>query len=375
MTISPIDYLIVAMDYATTCAGTCPTCVLTKVERDFAAPASSVESILNAMRKAGAAYEHAGTLAVGIGRANVLALPESSIAEIVDIMEGARSAFAFDKIIAEISTSLIGKIEAQIDRAKKLSLALAERGFESRYVIVANTALSSEKYWGNLDRFLTEMEDFRGGRMEEGNGDILQLALAVDSLPDVTQLANRFKAYGFPINLTWAPGHDKGAADLQSLERLGLWLAAFYSHAVELGLDASIVTRIDNAMSQGVTSMMTGSRHAERSSEAVVYLSPDGNWHNGLFTALAEMDPVRFDPASERQTMAGTSPKELRQIMANPACRTCPYIGPCVSVGGHKIGLIALRQHEKGTSVCPSGLKHCFALAEERIANGEQAHV
>jgi hypothetical protein len=372
--IAAIDYLIVAMDYATTCAGICPTCVLSKVERAVSTPASTLAAIEAGMKSSGAAYEKAGTLAVTIGRANVLALPETSIDEIVTIMRFARENYRFDHILAEISTSLIGKIDLQIERAKRITQALNAEGIESRFVVVANTALHSDKYWANLDRFLTEMEDLRGGREEQKNGDILQLALAIDSLPEPEELVARFSGYGFPINLAWAPSHDCGAQDIEGLARLEDWLAQFYDLSIRFGLDSSIVFRIDNAVRRNITDLMEAVKNAERSSEAVVYIDQDGNWHNGLFTALAEMDPVRFDRLAEGRTMAGTSAREIRKIITNPACSSCPYIGPCVSAGGHKIGLIALRNHNGGTTVCPSGLRKTFERSQQRIANVERAN-
>ncbi len=367
--IERIDYLIVAMDYATTCAGTCPTCVLSKTERTATNRATSLDAIEAGMKASAAQYEGAGVVAVTIGRANVLALPEGSVGEIVEIMRYARKHYRSDHLIAEISTSLIGKIDQQIDRAKAITAALDAEGFESRFVVVANTALHSEKYWANLDRFLSEMEEARGGRAARGNGDILQLALAIESLPEVGELCRRLSGYGFPINLAWAPGHDAGSRDEERLRRLTIWLAAFYDEAIRLDLDASIVFRIDNAVRRSIADVIEAASHAERSSEAIVYIGQDGNWHNGLFTALAEMDPVRFDPAAEGRTMTGITVKELRKIITNPACRSCPYIGPCVSAGGHKIGLITLRNHDKGTAVCPSGLKNSFERSAQRLGH------
>jgi hypothetical protein len=293
-------------------------------------------------------------------------LPHSSITEIVEILEVAKREFKYGSIIAEISTSLIGKIEPQIARAKELATALEAIGIDARFVVVGNTALVSEKYWANLDHFLGAMEEFRGGRTVEDNGDILQLALSVESLPDPGKLAARMTNYRFPINVAWAPGHDHGARSEDGLGRLQEWLADFYDLSIAHGLDSSLVNRVGAAVDMAMPSLTEAAQQAARSSEAIVYISPDGHWHNGLFTALAEMDPIRFDPVPSNKTMAGVSARELRQFMTNPACAACPFVGPCVSAGGHKIAQIALRNFARGTQICPNGLQKAFARATQR---------
>lgn len=372
-----LDYLIVATDYATVCAGTCPTCVLSRDERQFSGPATSVENIIMGLADTGMSYGKVKTVAVGIGRANVLALDPSSVSDIVTILSSAKTAFPGSEIIAEISTSLIGKIEPQIARAMQIVEATDSIGIDARFVVVANTALNSEKYWANLDRFLTELEDFRGGRERDNNGDILQLALAIDSLPDPSNLADRLGRYHFPVNITWAPGHDKGAKEVEGLERLGIWLEKFYRLTDSRDMDSSLVNRIKAAISVGQFSTLPeAAHHAAQSSKAVVYIAADGQWHNGLFTALAEMDPVRFDPCGEGRSMAAISAKELRRFITNPACAQCAFVGPCVTAGGHKIAQIALRNYSSGTSVCPNGLKGCFDAAMggllEMVGNGAE---
>ncbi len=366
----PLEYLIIATDYATSCAGTCPTCVLTKSERQKTGPASTVENIVNGMRVAAENYMHVDTLAVGIGRANVLSLPENSVSEIVAILENARKLFSHGNVICEVTSSLVGKIETQTQRAKAISNATAAIGIETRFVIVGNTALVSEKYWKNLDYFLTEMEKFRGGKEIDGNGDILQLALSIESLPDPVKLAERIHNYRFPINIAWAPGHDLGAKSEENLKKLNDWLGEFYNISVDLGLDSSIKNRVDAVTSLQIANMPEAVRHVSRSSEAIVYIAQDGTWHNGLFTVLAEMDPVRFDPAGKDKTMAGTAPKELRKLMMNEACVNCSYIGTCVASGGHKIAQMTLRNFTDGTNVCPSGLKACFERSHARLIKG-----
>lgn len=366
-----LPYLIVAIDYALNCHGTCPTCVLNAAERAAAAPVTTPARVEAALRDVAGRYGRIGTLALGIGRGNVLTLGEDSIGDIVEISRSARNFFDAEDVILEISSSLIGKIEPQIDRARRVAAACQRDGVDARFVIVGNTALSSAKYWANLDHFLRTMQTDRGN--EDGAGDILQLALSLDCLPEVEILTDLVGEYHFPVNLTWAPAFDRLAGDERALERLGAWLADFYSAFQPRGLDASLVTRVHQALERVPSGIVEMVHHVQRSADAVIYVAPDGRWHQGLFTILAEMDPVRFDPQSSRSAggsfAIATNPgKDISRLMRNPACSRCPFLAQCVASGAHQVGLITLRRHPAGTSVCPSGLRPTFEEASRRMA-------
>jgi hypothetical protein len=361
--VKSIPYLIIATDYATSCSGTCPTCVLSKIERKRSYPATDANTIIVGLRAAAGSYGHVGTLALGIGRANVLDLPEESIEEIGTIVAGAGEAFDYDEMVVEISTSLVGKIDRQIDRAKMIMEASQKWGCDVRFVIVTNTALHSEKYWRNVDTFYQAMADMRGGASHDENGDIIQLALSLEFLPDPKELADRVAHYKSPVNLTWAPAFDNGLKDDESLRRLEQWLGDWYRLTSQADIDSSLVNRVRQNIRMVGSGMMEAVAHATESSRAVVYIGTDGSWHNGLFTVLAEIDPARFDPSAHPASIAGTSVRDLRRFLTNPTCSACKFSDACISSGSHRIGMITLRQFPNGTESCPSGLRSAFASA------------
>lgn len=371
-----IPYLIVATDYATTCSGTCPTCVLTKIERLRSYPATTAEKIIEGLRAAATSYGRVGTLALGIGRANVLDLPEASVEEIGRIVAGAAACFDHDELVIEVSTSLVGKIDRQIARAKAIMEASREWGCDVRFVIVTNTALHSEKYWKNVDTFYAAVADMRGGAGSEDNGDIIQLALSLDSLPDPRELAGRVAGYRSPVNLTWAPAFDRGITGDESLARLEAWIAEWYGLTAQDDMDSSLVYRIRQNLPMMESGMPEAVAHAAESSRAVVYVGTDGSWHNGLFTVLAEIDPARFDPSAPADSVAGTGARDLRRFLTNPACSSCEYSSACIASGSHRIGMITLRQFPDGTESCPSGLRAAFASAsrERNSSAGRLGH-
>lgn len=370
-----VPYLIVATDYATSCSGTCPTCVLSKEERLRPMAATMPELMLKGMRAAAETYSDVGTLAVGVGRANVLDLPEGSIDEIGRVAGGVQGMFGQRDTLLEISTSLVGKLDRQTARALRLLEASGGWNADVRFVVVANTALHSDKYWKNVESFMSSVEQARGEVGEDGNGDILQLALSLDSLPDPAELASRVSYQKAPMNLTWAPAFDRGLEREGALRRMGEWIVEWYRLTADGEMDSSLVNRVRQSLRMVDSGLKEAVEHARNSSAAVVYVRPDGRWHNGLFTVLAEMDPVRFDPEADGGQMAATTPPELRRLMSNPACRDCPFVDACISSGSHRIGLMALRRFPQGTEDCPSGLRGAFEAAwKDREETRRRAH-
>lgn len=359
------EQLIVALDYCLSCRGTCPTCVLSRSERLSTGPAMTVEAAVGALSAIAPMYPDIGHLALGIGRGNNLAMPEETVADFVAIARAVDGLFRFEDGVLEISTSLVGKIEPQIDRARRIlrTFRQARTRLDPRFVVVANTALASAPYWRNLDKFIRSMEDERGGRAD-GTGDILQLNVATGSLPEPEMLCATLSEYRFPVNVTWAPAFDPGARTEEGLEALTTWIGRFYRASRDTGLDANIVTRTAGALSVGAETLPDAIATVRGSAANVVYVAPNGSFHEGFTSVLAEMDPVRYDPASvtsEGSAAVVRDPTaEVLQLARNRACRLCPRLPLCVVAGAYRVGLIALRAHPKGTKVCPSGMRKAF---------------
>ena len=361
------SYLTVTVDYALGCAGTCPSCVLTDMERTSDHPATTPELVAKAMTMIAPAFGPVETLALGIGRANVLALGEERHSEVVRIVEAAKDTFDFVHAAAEISTSLIGKVDVHVDKAVRLMDALEHTGFDVRFVVVGNTSLVSAKYWRNLETFLRSIEARRGGAGVDGAGDILQLSLAIATLPPVEELVARVRGYKFPINLLWTPAFDEGARSEDGLRKLENWLAEFYLAAARDLLDSSLNIRVDQVSDSGLSGVADYVGYLQTSLRSIAYIAPNGSWHEGLFTVLAEMDPVRFDPGlartGEHGKVIADPAREIMALMRNPACKACSHVGDCVAGGTYRMALTTLRRHPGGTTACPAAIRRTFEIA------------
>ncbi len=358
-----VDSLIVALDYATACAGQCPTCVLDQGERGSRLPAISPAVAKNAFDVASDVYGRVGYLALGVGRANVLDLP-NAVSDVMAMAGSAKAAFSPEQLTVEVSTSLVGKIDRQLVAGQKLAAAAERADIDLRFVVVANVALHQDRYWANLDTFLRAMEAGRGGSDRDGAGDVLQLSLSSRHLPPVDDLIDRIGRYRFAINLLWTPFFDAGARHEADLAHLEDWVSQFHDAAAACGLDANIVTRTRNALASHGQSIAQVVEHAREGERAVIYVGSNGAIHDGLFTILAEFDPVRYDPLSHshngRSSAAADDARGFARLMRNPACASCPHLGSCITGGMHRIALTTLRHHPHGTTVCPAGIRRTF---------------
>jgi hypothetical protein len=368
----PESTVNIFLDYCGTCNGGCPTCVLTSGERAAGVPLMSAAAAEAALADMAASLPEADKLVLGIGRANNLVLPESSMRDHLRIAAAACAAARFNSGAAEITTSLVGKLEPQIERAKRITDAFAAAGLpiEARFAVVGNTTLSSAPYWDNLDRFFRAMEEMRGGGEKDGNGDVLALNVTVSHLPEMGVIEGLVSAYRFPVNIVWVPMFDPGIGEEASLARFGDWLAEFVAMAVRVGVDANVVNWTRQAAAFRPTSVEQVAEHVAESTRRLFYVAPDGSWHHGFASVLSDMDPVRFDPLSTsvvdgHRVVVADPKRDLAALLRNKSCTACPHFFLCGMTGVYKHALLALRRYPNGTRTCPCGMRGVFEAATD----------
>ncbi len=356
--------LIVNLDYCASCRGNCPSCVLGRDERADVRSLLGPGRVDRALAGIVALHSAVGTLVLGVGRGDTLALPEDSVRDLVAFARSAERRFGFHAGLMEISTSLMGRAGAHLTRAGAIVEAFWARGLrlDPRFVVVADTALTSPTYWRGIDTFLRTLEATRGG--DDGAGDILVVNLSAGHLPDLDRLADRVGGYRFPVNVTWTPAFDPALRSVDGVDALGRWLAGFYRLGRRLGLDSNLLTRADLAMQAHDLEPGTLADHIAANGAAMVFVDRDGACHGGYASVSADMDPVRFDPAGEVvSAMAAEPGTDLARLMRHPACRGCAFLGACVASGAHKAALMTLRNLPPGARVCPSAMRGVFEEA------------
>ena len=366
------ERLIVNLDYCGTCRGTCPTCVLTLDERLSTKPLMQTDDIVSAFTDI---FSHYGTsfkrFVVGFGRGNHLVLGGETIDDILDVVDFIENQVVSEEMLIEVSTSLVGKIDKQIQRAIQIIEAAKRRGLRAdfRFVVVANVGVSSHKYWQNVVKFMDALIEYRGGNYS-GTGDIIQINLALNDLPELSSLKDTVFKYRSPLNIAWVPAFDKDAGNAAQRDKLEEWLAVFYESGEENGLDTNISNWGNRSIKFKEYSVSEFDAQISVSGDTLLYVSTDGSYHYGYPTIMADMDPVRFDPLSIKdgnlRQSSISNDKDYMSLLRHRGCRECPYFTSCVHSGGYRIALIAARNAAKKSNMCLSGLRSAFGKMDNK---------
>lgn len=349
---------ILNFDYCGNCHGKCRACLLSEEERKRDVPFLNQKQIGEAVTAAARLLPRSEFLAVGIGRGNTLTLRENSVDDIAFLASRVRDELAFDRGILEVSTSLVGRLEDQIERANEIEARVEETsGLETRFVVVINPALSSEGYWRLLCDFFDAMEQRRSPH-SESPGDIAVVNLSADALPEPSAFAHRMAGWHFPVNVAWVGGVDEGMAGWNAIDQVGRWFADFYENSVRLGLDCSLISRAQNALAAtesggGLSNLQD---MADAVSESLVFVDHMSQVHRGAFTLLGDMDPMRFPLGGKEVSVA--------PMLRNRSCRACPYLAACVHAGGAHLFTANTLAMEGSSPVCMTGLKPVFEKAD-----------
>ena len=140
---------IINSEYYFQCAGNCSGCFLTTEEKN----SNNIykENVLNAFNKISKELVPQEELVIGIGRGNLFNLNYEQLDELLDLIKWCENNFKYEKITFELSTSLIGKIDIQIEKALYL---LKNTNNNIFFNTVLNSEITSHIFWINVKNFL-----------------------------------------------------------------------------------------------------------------------------------------------------------------------------------------------------------------------------
>lgn len=369
------DALIINYEYCGTCRGHCTTCALTTEERATATPFLDAAQMHTALIYAASQHPQPSMLALGIGRADVLALADQPPQAVRDILVRAADLFSGVPIIAEVATSLVGgKLDTYVRRARDWSATLGHAAppVTVRFAIMANLELHSASYWRNVRGFLDQLAEWRGGA--DGSGDILNLNISASRLPGVADVIRRLDGIRSPINVLWNPVAQPDIR--RHLDLLGLWLAEFYQAAQSAGMDCNLINLCDLPTPSAQEAIAQIADHPA----TLISMDRHGQVGEGLFTILGDMDPGRsvgmatHTPVLRRDRPAqvvSDARRESARLLRHRTCRACPHLGRCIQTGGFKLAQVVL-QRDPDILGCPTALRPMFDAAE--TASGGSLH-
>lgn len=358
--------MILNIEYCGNCNGSCQGCVLSQEERSSNKPFLDQFKISLVIGQIAETWTPQDFLAVGIGRGNCLTMPLDNIDDFWLIASLVRKKLPAKEVVYEVSTSLIGKLDQQVERAKLITDAIqsAHPGAVVRFACVINPSLHSRGYWTLIESFFDTMSKWRGEG--DGAGDIAILNIDSDKLPVIPDLIKKISQWRWPVNVVWVGIGQKKEGGL-SIRETSQWFSDFATAAAENGMDCSLNTRRDMAIARAKNE--SGSLASETMMrDDVLFVDHAGVISNGCFTIFGDLDSTRFPALKEIESPATI----VRKMMRHPVCRNCPVIRECVAAGGHKMFAInqskCLSEPNKAEAVCLSGLKEFFSETHTQIA-------
>lgn len=362
---------IVNIDYCGYCNGKCLTCLLSEEERSLSYPFLVKEKLSSSLKKAVLSLDdRSRDTVIGFGRGNILSLEEKYFFEMADSVFELLEELGPNVKIIEVSTSLIGKIDDQIKKAKKLCDIFPEKT-DVKFVVVIDTQnINKENYWSNIEKFFKEMSDFRGGG--DDSEDVLSINISSRSLPSVETLIDKIKWVKSSVNIIWIGETDFIGCESkeETAEILEVWFRDFYLQAKENGKDSSLAYRVENALQYGnkITGIQEAKTMIQNHYKRFRFIASDGSVHHALPSIFGDIDPVRYKDFYTKTESFDANDfvlKDTLEFMRIKACRECEFAFSCISSGMYKIAVMNKKLSAHG-KICPSLIKKTF---EEAIKN------
>lgn len=350
--------LIINTEYFLQCYGSCSGCFLSEDERKS-------ENIFHQEVKMGLERlqleqtEVISHLVIGFGRGNLLNLDYSELDDLVQLIRWCEENFNYHKITFEISTSLIGKLDTQIEKAYYL-LNESQNIF---FNIVVNSEITSPSFWNNLKTFYNSTAVVREGwGWVEDFGDILVLNINPQKLPDLEFIENFTQHYHSPINISIFPYEANQKTILkQDIEKVNLWAENLWHrlHHKDLNIKNYLEGLYSSDFDLTPQDLHTYHKVTEGS---YFFIDKTGLVTKGMPSIMGEVD---FPRLLEKYQVEPDLFGAYKVMQKNAVCSGCNYQKECL-VSGAFLNLLSNGARLTGGEHCASGYKNLFKLASQK---------
>lgn len=351
-----LKQVIINTEYFLQCHGSCSGCFLTEEERQSDNINKDViqlklQEIRNSLN---ANVDH---LIIGFGRGNLLNLSENNLLELIKLIHWCEENFTYEKITFEISTSLIGKLDKQIEKAKLLLNGSKNIFFN----VVINSEITSPKFWSNFNQFYNATAIIRKGwGMIEDWGDILVLNVNPQKLPDLTLIEQVAKDHQSPININIFPFEINQKIILNSeIKKLNKWLEELWIILSEK--DFNVKNYLQDLMKIDFELNPNDLKNYYITSKnSYFFIDKNGIISNGIPSIMGEVD---FPRLLEKYDLKPDLFNAYKKMQKNKVCASCDYQKECL-VSGAFLNLLSNADRLIDSNHCASGYKELFQLAK-----------
>lgn len=354
------EYYVINLDYCGFCHGNCNGCMLTDLERktpnafyNYNEIKPTLDKIIEDVKEKSLNIKN---LVITFGKGNTLLLNEKQRNEINIIADYIKNNIKHEEYHIEISTSLIGKIDYQIEIAKTM---IQHDKYKIKFNVVANMDLFSKTYWENIDKFFNELTNYRGGNID-GNGDILVLNVHANKLPPVDFIIDKIKNYRFPVNVVMLPFYtlnNNVNITKQDFDNVEEWNYELYQKCIINEIDNNLINVINNT--KDIENLKQSFDNYNQGSKDFIFISPDKRIKAGFFSIYGENDYERVENKLNVNIEKNII-KAYSKLIKNKTCKTCQFQHKCISTNGH-INALLNKEIYSNDDACLSGLKKLFS--------------
>lgn len=343
--------VIINTEYFLQCHGSCAGCFLTFEER--AQSNTHGNMIARALNKLSQqlSNEYIDYLVLGFGRGNILNLPTASFDELLNMISAVKDTIKYNKITVEVSSSLIGKLDQQIEKA----LLLIEKDRDIYFNVVINSEITSPQFWKNIDIFFSALSQRRKSwGLLDNWGDILVLNVNPENLPDIHFLKEFTNEYGSPVNISVFP-FEKKQVSPEEMQNVNDWVSSLWNELHDKDLNIKNFLQHFNSLDiEG--SIQELKSYQTQSEKSYFFIDKNGITTQGMPSSMGEVDFLRL---LDKYNIKADIIQAFRLMQKNTACSQCSVQKQCLATGAY---LNFLSNHAKlsDKKVCASGYQQLF---------------
>lgn len=344
---------IINTEYFFQCAGNCSGCFLTDEEK--ISTEIYKDNILKAFNNIKKTLEKKEELVIGIGRGNLLNLSYEQIDNMLDLIKWCENNFQYEKITFELSTSLIGKIETQIEKALYILKKSSKNNIYFNTVL--NSEITSQSFWNNVKFFFQTTESYRVGQgLLDDTGDILVLNINPNKLPNLLFFEEFLKNHYSPVNIALFP-FEKGNISNDKMLNLIEWTEKLYKILKDKDFNMKNFVQSIASYEYDIENILS---HYDGTKNSYIFVYKTGEITNGSMSIMGEVDYIRL---LNKYGLNADIKNAFIKMQKRKSCQSCSVQKECLYSGAY-INFLANEKY-LDSKICPSSYQKLFELIKD----------